>query len=201
MTLTTLMRKRTSVMTGCLALTCCAVLFCGCRGTQDSFYLLTAEGTPSSTRAFNGKAVGLGPVTLPDYIDRVELVFQSDTNRFQVPPDQRWAGDLRENISDVLTVNLGRRLKSSDVSGYPWQSGFEPRYSVPIRIRQFHAVSAGDAILDVRWEIREGANGKIISRGSKLFTEGLSEEGYDGIVAAESRLLGQLADAIAEALP
>lgn len=201
MTTTVPLRKSASLLGCYLAITWSAALLSGCSSTQDSFYLLTAEGPPLSTRSLDGKSVGVGPLTLPDYIDRAELVFQSDTNRFQVPPDQRWAGDLRENISDVVAVNLGRRLKNGEVSSYPWQSGKEPRHTVAIRIRQFHAVSGGDAILDVRWDIREGSNGKMLSSDTMLFTEGLSEEGYTGIVAAQSRLLGQLADAIAAALP
>ncbi len=178
-----------------------ALLLSGCSSSQDNFYLLTADGRPASTGAGSSKSVGLGPVSLPDYIDRAELVFQSDTNRFQVPPDQRWAGDLRENVSDVLAINLGRRLTRSRVVGYPWEATREVSYSVPVTIRQFHAVSGGDAILDVRWEIREGGNGVVLSRGSRVFTEGLSGEGYDGVVAAESRLLAQLADAIAAGMP
>jgi len=173
----------------------------GCSSSQDNFYLLTADGRPAGTGADASKVIGLGPVSLPDYIDRAELVFQSDANRFQVPPDQRWAGDLRENISDVLAINLGRRLSGSRVQEYPWDSISGLSYSVPVTIRQFHAVSGGDAILDVRWEIREGSNGEVLSRGSRLFTEGLSEDGYDGVVAAESRLLAQLAEAIAAAMP
>lgn len=178
-----------------------ALLISGCSSSQDHFYLLSADGRSASAGSGSSKLIGLGPVSLPDYIDRAELVFQSDTNRFQVPPDQRWAGDLRENVSDVLATNLGRRLSRSRVQSYPWDSTSGLNYSVPVTIRQFHAVSGGDAILDVRWEIREGINGKVLSRGSRLFTEGLAEQGYDGVVAAESRLLAQLADAIAAGMP
>jgi uncharacterized lipoprotein YmbA len=176
------------------------LLMGGCSSTQDSFFLLTADGRPASAGTAGGKVVGLGPVDLPDYIDRAELVFQSDTNRFQVPPDQRWAGDLRENVTDVLAINLGRRLKGTTVHAHPWNEEIALRFSIPVTIRQFHAVSGGDAILDVRWEILEGASGKVLGRGSEVFAEGLSEEGYDGVVAAESRLLAQLADALAAAV-
>jgi len=178
-----------------------AILIAGCSSSQDSFYLLTADGRPASAGNRSSRLIGLGPVSLPDYIDRAELVFQSDTHRFQVPPDQRWAGNLRENVSDVLAINLGRRKSGSRVQAYPWDPTGDVSYSVPVTIRQFHAVSGGDAILDVRWEIREGTGGKVVSRGSKVFTEGLSEEGYDGVVSAQSRLLAQLADAIAADMP
>ena len=178
-----------------------ALVISGCSSSRDNFYLLSAVGHPAGAGTGNGRLIGVGPVSLPDYIDRAELVFQSDTNRFQVPPDQRWAGDLRDNVSDVLAINLGRRLSGSRVQEYPWDPSDTLSYSVPVTIRQFHAISGGDAILDVRWEIREGANGEVLRRGSRVFTEGLSEQGYAGVVAAESRLLGQLADAIAAGMP
>ncbi|MGI9244275.1 MAG: PqiC family protein [Verrucomicrobiales bacterium] len=174
------------------------ILISGCSSVPDQFYMLSADGEPPAARAVAGTAlsIGLGPVEIPDYIDRAELVFQSATHRFQIPSGHRWAGSLGDSVSGVLARNLSHRLESPSVYPFPWDPSQELRYTIPVRIRQFHAVSGGDAILDVSWELRDPATGKSLKLGSEVFKEALSEEGYDGLVAAQSRLLGQLADAI-----
>jgi len=179
----------------------CALL-AGCAGTTDQFYRLSPDGELPAARAAGEAAlpIGLGPVKLPDYIDRAELVFQSAENRFEIPPDHRWAGSLGDSVTEVLAADLGHRLNSAAVYAYPWDPSHAPRYSIPVRIRQFHAVSGGDAILDVSWEIRDPASSTTRQFGSEVFEEALMEEGYDGVVAAQNRLLGRLADAIADQL-
>ena len=174
-----------------------AIALSACSSTPDRFYKLAADGKLPSSRSSNDLLIGIGPVKIPDYIDRAELVFQSAPNRFEVPPEHRWAGDLGKSFSNVLATNVGHRANTASVYSYPWDPALRPRYTVPVRVLQFHALSGGDAILEVSWEVLDGVTKKILRRGSQTFTEELSEEGYDGVVAAESRLVGQLADAIA----
>jgi uncharacterized lipoprotein YmbA len=169
------------------------IILSGCASTPDQFYRLTPDGALPASSSRNALSIGIGPIKLPEYLDRDELVFQSATYRFEIPAEHRWAGSLDKSIASVLATNLGHRLGTSAVQTYPSLSDEKPRYTVPVTIRQFHAVSGGDAILEANWEISGGAN----KRGSRTFTEPLREEGYDGMIAAESRLLGQLADAIA----
>lgn len=185
------------ILTGCVT-----VLLAGCASAPpDRFYLLTPDGKLPASRASHDLVLGIGPVSVPDYIDRAELVFQSAPNRFEVPPDHRWAGDLEKTLTSVLATNIGHRAGTASVYPHPWDPSLRPRCSIPVRIHQFHAVSGGDAILEVSWEVLDGTTKQPLNRGSKIFTEALGEEGYDGVVAAESRLLGQLADAISSMLP
>jgi uncharacterized lipoprotein YmbA len=162
--------------------------------------MLSPDGALPSSRSSGDLVIGIGPVSIPDYVDRAEIVFQSAPNRFEIPPDHRWMGDVGETVTSVLATNIGHRAGTASVYSYPWSASTRPGYTIPVRIQQFHALSEGDAILEVSWEILDGETREVIHRGSKTFTEALQEEGYVGVVAAESRLLGQLADAIAAML-
>ncbi|CAN5470742.1 hypothetical protein BH20VER3_BH20VER3_23400 [soil metagenome] len=177
----------------------CAALagwFVSC-GSTDQFYRLSAsEGAATGSSA--GVSVSVGPVSLPAYIDRAELVFQNGTNEFPVPSNVRWLGSLPENISRVLAENLGHVLHSSRVRS-SLETGFTPRYQVALDVRQFHGISGREAILDVSWRILSG--GEVLSRQSALFHEPIVGDGYGPLVAAESRLLEQCALAIAQSLP
>ena len=178
-------------LTAFVALTACS--------TPETYYRLSADG-PLPSKA-TGISLGVGPVILPDYIDRGELVFQSQDHRFEIPYERRWAGSLRETTTLVLGTNLARRLGTGNLHLYPWDPETPVRYQVQVSVRQFHAVSAGDAILQVSWRIEDKEGDAPVIRKSGNFTEPVRGDGYDAVVAAESRLLAQLADAIAATFP
>ena len=175
-------------------LTTLAFLLAGC-GASDHFYRLSAE-MPATT---GGSAIslGVGPVTLPSYIDRAELVYQSGPNEFQIPSNERWAGALRDNIAQALATNLEGSLGARDVVAYPWPAGGIPRRSIVVDVRQFHAISGVDAVLDFSWRMVNSSKGATIARGSALLREPIHGDGYTAVVAAESRLLGRAAEEIA----
>ena len=180
-------------------------LFCLCAiglvtacGSKEQYYRLSASAA-ASTGSSSGLSVAVGPVALPTYIDRPELVFASGPNEFQVPPNALWLGSLQENISRALAADLGRILHSRNVrSGF--DHGFNPRYRIALEIRQFHGISGREAILDLSWKIQNGASGQTISRHSGVFHQPISGDGYAALAEAESRLLEQCARAIAVSL-
>jgi uncharacterized lipoprotein YmbA len=169
----------------------------GCGGGQQ-YFRLSADG-PAVLPA-KGVLVVVGPVTLPTYVDRAELVFQSADNQFEVPSKVQWTGSLQENFTRVLATDLGRRLHSGNVLTYPGPPALKASYQVVVDVRQFHAISGGDAILDVDWRIQAPQTGTILHRQNGSFHERIDGDGYAPVVAAESRLVAQLADAVAGSL-
>ncbi|MEQ1861374.1 MAG: PqiC family protein [Chthoniobacteraceae bacterium] len=182
---------RLLTLTTALALAACT--------TAETYYRLSSDGPVPAN--LSGFSLGVGPVTLPDYIDRGEVVFQSEANRFEVPYDHRWAGSLRETTTRVLGTNLARRLGTGNLHLHPWAPGTTVRYQVSVDVRQFHAVSGGDAILQTAWRVEDTQSGRVVVRQAGNFTEPVQGDGYEAVVAAESRLLAQLADAIAAGFP
>ena len=87
-----------------------ALLTGGCASNPDRFYRLSADGTMPSSASGESPSIGLGPVKIPDYIDRSELVFKTSDHRFEVPPNHLWAGALDKTVTDVLATNLSHRL-------------------------------------------------------------------------------------------
>ncbi len=181
-----------------IALAAAALALAAC-STPETYYNLSADGpVPGNASGFS---LGVGPIVLPDYIDRGELVFQSEDHRFEVPYERRWAGSLRETATRVLGTNLARRLGTGNLHLYPWEPGTPLRYQVRVEVRQFHAVSAGDAILECAWRVEDSQSGKTVVRQAGNFTEPVRGDGYEAVVGAESRLLSQLAAAIAATFP
>jgi uncharacterized lipoprotein YmbA len=174
-------------------------LAAGCANKGERYYRLSATGpVPENAKSIS---LGVGPVKLPDYIDRAELVFQSSPNRFEAPYEHRWAGSLRDGFAQVLGIDLARELGVGNLHIYPWEPGTALRYQVRVEVRQFHAESGGHALLDVSWEITDGSTRAVLVHRTGHFSEPVRGDGYEAIVAAESRLLSQLSRAIAKSFP
>ncbi len=178
-----------------LPLPCLLILFLAGCGGKEQYFRLSADG-PGILPA-KGVLLVVGPVSLPTYVDRAELVFQTSDNQFQVPANVHWTGTLQENFTRVLATDLGRRLQSGNVLTYPAPPDLKPRYQVVVDVRQFHAISGGDAILDVGWRVQSPGSNQIIHRQNGSFRERIAGDGYAPVVAAESQLVAQLADAVA----
>ena len=173
-------------------------LLAGCGGGGQKYYSLSADGAaPVGT---GGVSVGVGPVTLPGYLDRAELVFQSSTNEYQIPTTAHWTGSLKDNITSVLATDLGERLHSGNVVSFPWDQKAKLHYQVTVDVAQFQAISGQGAVLNVTWRVLDGTGANVISRHNASFQERIDGDGYDPVVAAESRLLGKLAAAMAASL-
>lgn len=168
----------------------------GACSSGEKYYRLSADG-PLPANA-GGVSIGVGPVTLPDYIDRGELVFQSQDNRFEIPYEHRWAGNLRATTTRVIGTNLARLIGTGNLHLYPWDAGTSMAYQVKVEIRQFHAVSGGDAILQCTWTVLARGGGGIVAKRIGNYTEPVRGDGYEAVVAAESRLLSQLSRDIAK---
>ncbi|NJM38058.1 MAG: membrane integrity-associated transporter subunit PqiC [Akkermansiaceae bacterium] len=174
------------------------LLIAGCaQQAGKKFYMLTASGpTPSG----GGVSIGVGPITLAEYIDRSNLVVQQGPNQLAVAEDHRWAGDLSGSIARVMATNLGRELGTGNVRTYPWQRDNEIRYQVTLDIRQLHSTEDGQAVIEAGWRAYSLPERTLKASRTYVDSEPLKSDGYDAMVAAESILLERLAESIAAKL-
>ncbi len=178
-------------------ITLVALILTGCANPTKHFYVLSASGPAPSG---GGLGIGVGPVTLAEYIDRPNLIIQQGPNQLSVAEDHRWAGDLSQSIAQVTAVNLGRKLRTGNVMTYPWQRDSEVRYQVTLDVRKLHSGEDGNAVIEAGWRAYALPERRLVA--SRTFTdqEPLDTDGYPAMVAAESRLLERLADSIARSL-
>ncbi len=168
------------------------LLLAGCAGSR-SFYVLTSDGPAPSG---GGAGIGVGPVSLAEYIDRPNLVLAEGENQLSVADDHRWAGDLSASIARVTAANLGRRMNTGNVRVYPWQGDDGIRYQVTLDIRQFHGAADGYAVIEAGWRAYSLPERKLKASRTFVDREPLASDGYASLVAAQSKLLSRLADDI-----
>jgi uncharacterized lipoprotein YmbA len=180
----------------------CALALGGCLGsTPAHFYALRsasgeAAGAPLAAHPELGLAVG--PVELPRYLDRPELVTQDDSNRLIVLDAHRWGGSLRTDILRVVADDLGRLLGTARVAVYPAEPRFRADYRVLLDVRDIQATPAENVILLVRWTIASMRDGGAVAVEETRIEQPISSGSYDELVAADSAAFGTLSRRIAE---
>ncbi|MFZ9937066.1 MAG: PqiC family protein [Luteolibacter sp.] len=173
------------------------LLLAACGTGARSFYMLTGDGPAPSG---GGTGIGVGPVALAEYIDRPNLVIAQAENQLGIAESHRWAGDLSSSIARVTATNLGRRLNTGNIRTYPWRGDDGLHYQITLDIRQFHGAADGHAVIEAGWRAYALPERRIVA--SRTFTgrQPLAADGYQPLVAAQSRLLSRLADDIAASL-
>jgi uncharacterized protein len=197
------MMNKSDLLRAVWALALVALLFVGCRSTPPltAFYTLTAvtqAETASQSPAPKGDfAVGLGPVQIPGYLDRPQLVARAAPDRLVVSEFNRWGGSLRQDFPRVLAENVAALLGTDRVLEYPWGDRLDPAYRVALDVQQFDGDLGGAVVLKVTW-IVTGRDGKApLSVRKSDIQEPVSGKDYDALVSAHSRALSALSREIA----
>ena len=176
----------------------CALLATGCfGGGAPHFFTLSSSSTATPVAANPELGIAVGPVDIPRYLDRPEIVSRDGANRLTVADDHRWAGSLRNDIQRVVADELGRLLGTARVAVYPEQPRFTASYRVLLDVREFEAVSDTTVRLRIRWTIAAVPDGHALAVEESVVDQPLASSGYDAIVAAESSGLVALTQNIA----
>jgi uncharacterized lipoprotein YmbA len=177
-------------------------LFVGCGSApRESFYTLSAGAAAENeapAAAKGAPSIAVGPVSLPDVVDRPQLVVHLAANRVTILEQQRWAEPLKAAIPRIIAENLSQLLGTSKVSAYPQAPVGEPDYRVHVDIQRFESAPGGPVTVDARWTVRKGTGEP--TAGQSLARESAGGDGYEAMVGAYSRALATVSRAIADAI-
>jgi uncharacterized lipoprotein YmbA len=184
----------------------------GCLGTSrpSRFYTLSPVQISDAPRSSATDAtLAIGPVEIPAYVDRQQIVTRNGTNELVVAEFDRWGGSLDSEISGALVATLRERLASQRVAVAPWRSailsGTSASYRTAVSVSRFDGIPGQSVVLQGRWELIAQGGGKEESFGVReaTVTEKIEGEGYDALVAAMQRALvrfgQQMADTVVAA--
>jgi uncharacterized lipoprotein YmbA len=173
----------------------------GCASSKPSrYYLLSALGPTQSAKEDQGVSVGVGPIELPKYLDRPQIVTRGSQNRLYLGEFDRWAEPLEQNFARVLAENLAALLSTDDVVQYPWKRSARVDYQIIVMVNRFDAAMGGDTVLHARWTVCDGDGQTVVPPRASRITEPAASADYEAIVQAGSRALEQLSRQIAGAI-
>jgi hypothetical protein len=160
----------------------------------------TASASTSRSRvaATGAMGIGVGPVLLPGYLDRSQIVIRTGADRVELSMFHRWAEPLADGIARTLADEIGARVPTDRIVAFPWR-GVVARviqYQVVVAVLRFDGRPDGDVTLDTRWRIL-GRDGDELAFRRTTVTEAAAGRGYEAMVAAMARAVVALGQAIA----
>jgi len=170
----------------------------GCATSPASkFYTLSAVQVVEQSSNAAPVAIAIDPVTVPELVDRSQIVTKLDTNRVSIDEFARWAEPLKSQIPRVLAADLARFIPGAIVSTYP-QRVDDNAYRVSVDVQSFDASTNGAVTVAVIWSVRAPNRRERVS-GRSVVHETADGPGYDALVKAHSRALASVASDIAVA--
>lgn len=176
-----------------------ALVAAACGSTpKESYY--TLSGTPTQLPAANSSAMSVvvGPVAVPDAVDRSPMVVRTGPNEVSIDDLHRWVEPLKTGIPRALAELLMRDLDTPKVVAGRSASGTPADYRVAVDVQRFESSFSGGATLDAVWTVTP-AQGAPRS-GRTLVQEAAPTRDHAGIAAAHRKALEKLAADIAAAI-
>ena len=192
----------------CLRLTSVGLIFIliiigGCASTPPSrFYVLSPlQGDHTQAKADEAcAAISVGPVELPDYVDRFQIVTRISPNKLSLAEFDQWAEPLKESFARVLMENLSILLCADPISLYPSRGPTAIDYRVEVEVIRIDGRLGEQATLVARWTILDEKDSRVLlTRKSNLSSPAQGGD-YEALVSAQSQTIVAFSRDIAEAL-
>ena len=146
---------------GLLLAVACSVL---APHADRSRYFMLESTSPSAVAArAEGPSLGFGPIEMPEYLKRREMITRSGPHELRQSATDRWAEPLDVALPRVLGQNVVHELGGGRTVPFPWYENERPEFQIRVAIERFEPDPTGDAVLDARWTVRElGPGGERI---------------------------------------
>jgi len=183
----------------CTFLSCLVFLILSCAKSSKpvEYYMLDASvgiENNQTLKGDEGPVIGLGPIRLPEYLDRFQMVVAVSENKYKLIDGHRWAEKLDQNISLALFKTLPLQLGTDRMIRYPWPQRPGVDFQVKIDILELNIDQNGQSQLVAQWSIK--SKDETIFNKRSTFTAQASTTDIDKMVQAQSECLTQLGQEI-----
>jgi uncharacterized lipoprotein YmbA len=186
-----------------IGLAAVALLASACVTTSPPmrFFLLGPIEDAAPAGAAPGDAlVVVGPLQLPGYLDRPELVVRQPDGRFSLRELDRWGEPLDQLLTNTVTANLVRLTGSPRVAAFPLPGRASADRRIIGRVLRFDADASGLAVLEVQWSILDASGEPRVPVRIDAYRAQARGTDAAALVAALSDVLAQFSRQLADEL-
>lgn len=183
-----------------LLLLCGSFFLSGCATSKKAdFYQLEERTDVSLTGVETGHIIGIGPIQLPEYLNRPQIVTRLSQYHLNVSEFNRWVEPVNDSISRLLVINLSNNLNSNRVYLVPRNDREQPlELRIAIDFGRFDGQLGKEVFLEVRWTIFDKNNKPVMTKVSLITTE-VNGVTYTDLVRSMNLALQNLGEEIAQA--
>ncbi len=181
-------------------LTLLVVILTGCASSPSSkFYQLnpvqnktsvTRDASPDQTLT-----IAIGPIRVPDYLDRPQIVTRSGKNELKLSEFDRWAGSFDNDVTRVLVEDISSLLPADRFLVVRWTPYLESQvpvsYRVEVLVNRFEGALGNSVLLKAQWAVFAKDKRLLLQKEAEIREE-MNDGSYETLVAAMSSALERL---------
>ncbi|MDD5691330.1 MAG: PqiC family protein [Candidatus Omnitrophica bacterium] len=194
----------------CFSVTACGLLMfflSGCISAGSSinprFYMLKQLEDNEVVQKFNlpsGIITVIGPVAIPQYLDRPQMVTQEDKGMIDIAQFDRWGESLDAGIARLIIEDLNLMLPGGTFEVFPCNFAIPLNYQVIVGVIQLDCNLKKELSLVAQWSIIDANTRKMLLTKRSDLVQAINPHNYPGLAKALSRAVSSLSAEIAQNL-
>lgn len=173
-------------------------LLTGCGTTPPTHFYVLSSAAPLDDIHSDGLSLGVGPVKVANYLDRVQIALKTD-NALMVDDFNHWAEPLAVGVQRVMMEELAVQLGTVNVVQFPWRADEVPDLRVKILVLELNRID-DKAIIKAAWSLARTDTREKLYQGVETLEQAVHHPGYDALVRAYSSLLHELSISMASVI-
>ena len=193
---------RVGALLSLVIVTGCALLSPGPHPKTRFFMLSSLASGPGvpSAEAPTPAVIGVGPIRIPEYLDRRTIIVRNSRNEYEIAEVSQWAEPLGDTFARVLADNLAVLLGTPRVTVFPWRASMPVDRQVTVQVMQFDGMLGGPVVLRAHWQVASGDGKRMVDSGYSVVEERGADSSIEALVSAESRAAERFSREIAAAM-
>jgi len=106
--------------------------------------------------------IGIGPVKIPEYLDRPQMVTRNSDNTLNFAQFDRWGESLDFALERLVNENLSLMLPGVPLEMFPWNLILSVKYQVIMDVVQLESRLDQDLLFLVQWSIIDLEEKKMV---------------------------------------
>lgn len=147
-----------------------------------------------------GVIIGVGPVKIPEYLDRPQMVTKNKAGVLTFDEFNRWGESLGLGMARLIREDLTATLPGATLTMYPGNPSMTDKYQVVLEVVQLDSELDKNVFLVVQWTIIDVQKAKMVFIKKSAFTQPVLPQTYLGLASTVSTVCASLSAQIAEAL-
>ena len=191
----------------CVMLGLSVFIFSGCLSLSSSpaprFYMLKAMDKQQISAKFDiapGVIVAVGPVDIPEYQDRPQIVTMDKEGMLKFAQFDRWGESLDSALARLITDNLTVMLPAASLQMFPCNFAIPLTYHVIVDVIQLDSRLDKDVFFVCQWSIIDVKNKQMLLTKRSEFRQLVNPHNYLGLTNALSASCASLSSEIAATL-
>lgn len=167
------------------------------------YYSLSPIDTDYQQDPDDAVMLGIGPLSIPDYLNRSQIVTRDVDAQMRVDDFSRWTEPLADSMHRIISTDVDNLLHGVVVVRYPYDAVVRSHldYRLVGDVNRFDADSSGLVVLEIQWTIVDTeANLLVPARRNRYQAQMVTSGDFGAMVAAMNDVLSQFSRDVADRL-